>query len=86
MARPSKVERKTKETEISVELELDGSGNSQVETGIPFLNHMLEIFARHGLFDLQPEWESMRFPFWLQLELPVWTESFGWAALRPLLP
>ncbi len=53
MARPGKVERKTKETEISVELDLDGSGNSQVETGIPFLNHMLEIFARHGLFDLQ---------------------------------
>ncbi len=53
MARPGKVERNTKETQISAELELDGNGNSQVETGIPFLNHMLEIFARHGLFDLQ---------------------------------
>lgn len=53
MGRTAKVERKTKETEISVELELDGKGNSEVQTGIPFLNHMLEIFTRHGLFDLK---------------------------------
>ena len=53
MARTAKVERKTKETEISLEVDLDGVGNSEVQTGIPFLNHMLEIFARHGLFDLQ---------------------------------
>ncbi len=53
MARPARVERKTKETDISVELDLDGSGSAQVETGIPFLNHMLESFARHGLFDLK---------------------------------
>jgi imidazoleglycerol-phosphate dehydratase len=53
MARTAKVERKTKETEILAELNLDGGGNSEVQTGIPFLNHMLEIFARHGLFDLQ---------------------------------
>ncbi len=52
MARPAKVERKTKETEIAVMLDLDGTGTAQVETGIPFLNHMLESFARHGLFDL----------------------------------
>ena len=53
MARSAKVERKTKETEISVELELDGKGNPEVQTGIPFLNHMIEIFTRHGLFDLK---------------------------------
>ena len=53
MARTAKVERKTKETEIFLEVDLDGVGNSEVQTGIPFLNHMLEIFARHGLFDLQ---------------------------------
>ncbi len=53
MSRTAKIERKTKETEISVELGLDGNGNSEVQTGIPFFNHMLEIFARHGLFDLK---------------------------------
>ena len=53
MARSAKVERKTKETEISVELDLDGKGNPEVQTGIPFLNHMIEIFTRHGLFDLK---------------------------------
>src|SRR3970282_2961752 len=53
MGRTAKTERKTKESEISIELDLDGSGNSEIETGIPFFNHMLEIFARHGLFDLK---------------------------------
>ena len=53
MARTAKVERKTKETEILAELNLDGGGSFEVQTGIPFFNHMLEIFARHGLFDLQ---------------------------------
>ena len=53
MSRRARVERKTKETEILVELDLDGAGTSEVETGIPFLNHMLEIFSRHGLFDLK---------------------------------
>jgi len=41
MDRKGRVERKTKETDIKVELELDGSGKAEVETGIPFLNHML---------------------------------------------
>lgn len=53
MSRRASVERKTKETEILVELDLDGAGTSEIETGIPFLNHMLEIFSRHGLFDLK---------------------------------
>ncbi len=47
------INRKTKETEINMELNLDGSGKSQVETGIGFFNHMLESFARHGFFDLK---------------------------------
>jgi imidazoleglycerol-phosphate dehydratase len=53
MGRSAKTERKTKETQISAELELDGGGASEIQTGIPFLNHMLEIFTRHGLFDLK---------------------------------
>lgn len=53
MGRTAKTERKTKESEISIELDLDGSGNAEIETGMPFFNHMLEIFARHGLFDLK---------------------------------
>lgn len=53
MDRKGRVERKTKETDIKVELELDGSGKAEVETGIPFLNHMLDSFSRHGLFDLK---------------------------------
>jgi len=50
--RRATVERKTKETDIRLELNLDGAGRYDVETGIPFLNHMLELFAKHGFFDL----------------------------------
>ncbi len=46
------VERKTTETEISLQLGVDGKGTYQVETGIRFFDHMLELFARHGGFDL----------------------------------
>ena len=53
MGRTAKASRKTKETEITVDLDLDGSGTAEIETGIPFFNHMLEIFTRHGLFDLK---------------------------------
>lgn len=52
-ARHARVSRTTKETDISVDLDLDGNGRSHIETGIPFLNHMLEIFARHGFFTLE---------------------------------
>ncbi len=45
--------RKTKETDVRVVLNLDGNGRSQVNTGLPFLDHMLDLFARHGLFDLE---------------------------------
>ena len=47
------IERKTKETDIRIELNLDGEGSYGVETGLPFFDHMLESFARHGLFDLE---------------------------------
>ena len=50
--RSATVERKTRETEVKVDLNLDGGGHGRVETGVPFLDHMLESFARHGFFDL----------------------------------
>ncbi len=53
MGRKSKIERKTKETVITVELELDGGGKAEIETGMPFFNHMLESFTRHGFFDVR---------------------------------
>ena len=52
-ARTSKIVRKTKETDISLELNVDGSGVYEVGTQIPFFDHMLELFSRHGLFDLK---------------------------------
>ena len=45
--------RKTSETEVSLRLDLDGSGKSSINTGIPFFDHMLTLFSRHGLFDLE---------------------------------
>jgi imidazoleglycerol-phosphate dehydratase len=51
--RSAQVERKTKETDVRVQLKLDGDGHSQISTGLPFLDHMLELFAKHGLFDLE---------------------------------
>jgi imidazoleglycerol-phosphate dehydratase len=50
--RTAQVTRRTKETDITLTLGLDGRGRYEVSTGVPFLNHMLELFARHGLFDL----------------------------------
>ena len=52
MKRRAAVERNTKETQISLELCLDGSGQTDIETGVGFFDHMLEGFARHGLFDM----------------------------------
>ena len=51
-ARTAKLTRNTKETRIRAELNIDGSGESSIDTGIPFFDHMLTLFARHGLFDL----------------------------------
>jgi imidazoleglycerol-phosphate dehydratase len=53
MERRSKIQRVTKETRISVELKVDGSGKSSIKTGIPFFNHMLTLFAKHAVIDLK---------------------------------
>ena len=50
--RAGSASRRTSETDVAVTLALDGTGNAAVKTGIGFLDHMLELFARHGLFDL----------------------------------
>jgi imidazoleglycerol-phosphate dehydratase len=52
MEREGQVERTTKETSIKLSLRLEGEGTGRIGTGIPFLDHMLTLFARHGLFDL----------------------------------
>jgi len=51
--RVSETRRRTKETDVRVKLDLDGAGRSKIDTGLPFLDHMLELFAKHGLFDLE---------------------------------
>jgi imidazoleglycerol-phosphate dehydratase len=52
VGRRVKLERNTKETQISVDLEIDGTGQRTIQTPLPFLSHMLDAFARHGVFDL----------------------------------
>ncbi len=52
MPRKAKIERKTSETNIRILLDLDGTGKGRIDTTIPFLDHMLTLTARHGLFDL----------------------------------
>ncbi|HEX7577077.1 MAG TPA: imidazoleglycerol-phosphate dehydratase, partial [Verrucomicrobiae bacterium] len=52
-ARRSKIKRHTLETNISIQLNLDGRGKSSVKTGIPFFDHMLTLFAKHAVVDLQ---------------------------------
>ena len=51
--RTAQIERNTNETQIRLTLNVDGRGQYQVDTGCGFLNHMLELFARHGSFDLE---------------------------------
>jgi imidazoleglycerol-phosphate dehydratase len=53
MARTATIQRKTAETDIELELDLDGSGQSTIDTGVGFLDHMLVLFAKHGVFDLR---------------------------------
>jgi imidazoleglycerol-phosphate dehydratase len=53
LARNAVIKRKTKETEITLSFGLDGSGKAEISSGIPFLDHMLDLLARHGLFDLE---------------------------------
>ena len=52
MSRKAEITRKTKETDIQLTIDLDGRGDGKVDTGVPFLDHMLDLFARHGMFDL----------------------------------
>jgi imidazoleglycerol-phosphate dehydratase len=53
MSRRAEIKRKTRETDVQIALDLDGTGVSRIDTDVPFLDHMLELFARHGLFDLE---------------------------------
>jgi imidazoleglycerol-phosphate dehydratase len=55
LSREAEVRRTTKETDVRVRLVLDGTGTSQISTGVAFLDHMLELFARHGAFGLEVE-------------------------------
>ncbi|MBP1728526.1 MAG: hisB [Deltaproteobacteria bacterium] len=55
MSRTASIERVTKETRIRLSINLDGSGVGKICTSVPFLDHMLDLFARHGLFDLEVE-------------------------------
>jgi imidazoleglycerol-phosphate dehydratase len=52
MSRTATIERRTRETQIRIELDLDGKGSSTIDTGVPFFDHMLTQIARHGFFDL----------------------------------
>jgi imidazoleglycerol-phosphate dehydratase len=54
-SRAAELERKTRETQVKVALKVDGTGQGEIATGVPFLDHMLESFARHGFFDLKVE-------------------------------
>jgi imidazoleglycerol-phosphate dehydratase len=58
MGRKVEIERKTKETKIALTLDLDGSGQHSIATGIPFFDHMLTLFAMHGFFDLEVQAEG----------------------------
>jgi imidazoleglycerol-phosphate dehydratase len=53
--RQARIERKTRETEVAVQLNLDGTGSAKVQTPIPFFSHMLEAWSKHGLMDLAVE-------------------------------
>lgn len=52
MTRTSSIQRKTNETNIVLTLNVDGEGTSEIDTGVPFMNHMLDLFTKHGQFDL----------------------------------
>jgi imidazoleglycerol-phosphate dehydratase len=52
MKRYAEIERNTRETQIKAAIDIDGKGNSSISTGVAFMDHMLTLFSRHGLFDL----------------------------------
>jgi len=54
-SRMANIERNTRETQVAVTLRIDGEGKGEIHTGVPFLDHMLDSFARHGFFDLKVE-------------------------------
>lgn len=56
--RQASIHRQTKETNIHLSLTIDGEGTNEIETGVPFMDHMLDLFAKHGLFDLQVKAEG----------------------------
>ena len=58
MSRTSKIQRNTNETKISLEINLDGTGQADLETGVPFFDHMLDQIARHGLIDINLQAEG----------------------------
>lgn len=58
MNRTARIERNTSETRISASINLDGKGERQISTGIPFFDHMLDLFAKHGFFDLTVQAEG----------------------------
>ena len=72
--RTAKISRKTKETQIEVELNLDGTGQYNVSTGIGFLDHMLEQLSRHSLMDLTVKAKGD-----LHIDYHHTTEDTGWA-------
>ena len=74
MSRTANVTRKTNETEISVSLTIDGTGKANIQTGIGFLDHMLEQLARHSLMDITLKAEGD-----LHIDAHHTTEDTGWA-------
>ena len=78
MERRAKLERKTSEVEVSVDIDLDGSGKYDIETGIPFLDHMLAQFAKHGYFDL-----SLRAKGDIEVDFHHTVEDIGLALGNP---
>ena len=74
MSRTAKTQRKTNETEISVTLNIDGTGQADIHTGVGFLDHMLEQLARHSLMDI-----TLRAKGDLHIDAHHTTEDSGWA-------
>ena len=74
MSRIAQIERKTKETEISVNLDIDGTGQGDINTGIGFLDHMLEQLSRHSLMDI-----TLKAKGDLHIDDHHTTEDTGWA-------